>query len=30
MNLAIIGVPYNSAGTETAEALAPGALRDAG
>ena len=30
MNLAIVGVPYNSAGTETAEALAPAALRAEG
>jgi arginase len=30
MKLAIIGVPFNSAGSHTAEALAPAALRDAG
>jgi len=30
MKLAIIGVPFNSAGTNTAEALAPAVLREAG
>jgi arginase len=30
MNLAIIGVPFNSAGSDTAEALAAAALRSAG
>jgi arginase len=30
MKLAIIGVPFNSAGSHSAEALAPAALRDAG
>jgi arginase len=30
MNLAIIGVPYNSAGSDTAEALAPSVLRAEG